>query len=117
MRPLLSAIAGAVCAALSLAGPARADDPVAAFYTGKQVTIVIGSSVGGGYDTYIRVLSRHFGKFIPGNPSVVPANMPGAGSMNVTGQRGACNGAATPSVRLQGRSLACPASAPAQRHQ
>lgn len=80
MRPLLSAISGAVCAALSLAGPAWADESVAEFYTGKQVTIVIGSSVGGGYDTYARLIARYLGAHIPGHPTVVPVNMPGAGS-------------------------------------
>ena len=80
MRLLPTAIAGAVCAALSLAGSARGDEPVAAFYTGKQVTIVIGSSVGGGYDTYARLIARYLGAHIPGHPTVVPVNMPGAGS-------------------------------------
>jgi tripartite-type tricarboxylate transporter receptor subunit TctC len=59
-----------------------AADPVADFYSHKTVTLIAGFPPGGGYDTYIRVLSRYLGKFIPGNPAVVPANMPGAGSMN-----------------------------------
>jgi tripartite-type tricarboxylate transporter receptor subunit TctC len=66
---------------LAMGSPASAD-PVADFYSHKTVTLIAGFPPGGGYDTYIRVLSRHFGKFIPGNPVVVPANMPGAGSMN-----------------------------------
>jgi len=64
------------------AAPAALADPVADFYSHKTVTLIAGFPPGGGYDTYIRVLSRHFGKFIPGNPAVVPSNMPGAGSMN-----------------------------------
>ncbi len=77
---LLSGFAGALCAALWVAGPASAADAVADFYAGKQVTIVIGSSVGGGYDTYARLIARHLGAHIPGKPTVVPVNMPGAGS-------------------------------------
>jgi tripartite-type tricarboxylate transporter receptor subunit TctC len=54
---------------------------VADFYKGKTVSINIGFPPGGGYDTYGRVLSRHLGKHIPGNPSVVAKNMPGAGAL------------------------------------
>jgi tripartite-type tricarboxylate transporter receptor subunit TctC len=61
-------------------------DPVADFYRHKTLTLIAGFPPGGGYDTYIRVLARHFGRFIPGNPAVVPANMPGAGSMNAANQ-------------------------------
>ncbi len=63
-------------------GPAAAD-PVADFYTGKTVQILIGYSVGGGYDIYGRTLARYMGKHIPGNPVVVPQNMPGAGSLRL----------------------------------
>ena len=56
------------------------DAQVADFYKGKQVNIFIGSSAGGGYDTYARLLGRHLGKHIPGNPVIVPSNMPGAAS-------------------------------------
>lgn len=58
-----------------------ANDVVAKFYAGKTVTIIIGSSPGGGYDTYARLIARHIGKFIPGHPAVAPSNMPGAGSI------------------------------------
>jgi tripartite-type tricarboxylate transporter receptor subunit TctC len=51
------------------------------FYKGKTVSLLIGYSVGGGYDAYGRLLARHLGKHIPGNPSVVPQNMTGAGSL------------------------------------
>ena len=54
----------------------NADD----FYRSKQVTIVVGFSAGGGYDLTARLYARHFGRHIPGYPSVVVANMPGAGS-------------------------------------
>ena len=60
--------------ALSLA-PAQAQD----FFAGKQVTYIVGSSTGGGYDSLARLTARHLGKHLPGNPQVVPSNMPGAG--------------------------------------
>ena len=68
-----------MCIALS-ALPARAQS-VEEFYKGKVVNLVIGFSVGGGYDLYARHLARFMGKHIPGNPNVVPQNMPGAGSL------------------------------------
>jgi tripartite-type tricarboxylate transporter receptor subunit TctC len=58
---------------------------VADFYRGKTVTMLIGYTSGGGYDLYARVLSRHMGRHIPGNPTMVPQNMPGAGSLRVAG--------------------------------
>jgi tripartite-type tricarboxylate transporter receptor subunit TctC len=66
--------------ALLIASHARAD-AVADFYHGRTVTLYIGYSVGGGYDSYGRVVARHLGDHIPGNPSVIPQNMPGAGSL------------------------------------
>ena len=50
-----------------------------AFYKGKTVRIIVGASAGGGYDTYSRTIARHIGKHIPGNPTFVVENMPGAG--------------------------------------
>jgi tripartite-type tricarboxylate transporter receptor subunit TctC len=50
-------------------------------FKGEQIAIEIGYGVGGGYDTYGRILAKHFGRLIPGNPTVVPRNMPGAGSL------------------------------------
>ncbi len=78
---LALALAGAV--ALAFVGTAHAADSVADFYKGKTVRLLIGYSVGGGYDQYARILARHMGKYIPGNPSIVPENMPGAGSLKV----------------------------------
>jgi tripartite-type tricarboxylate transporter receptor subunit TctC len=66
-----------LAASLVAAAPARADD----FYKGKIFTIVVGFSPAGGYDNYARVLSRHIGNHIPGNPTVIVQNMPGAGSL------------------------------------
>jgi tripartite-type tricarboxylate transporter receptor subunit TctC len=65
---------------LAAAGQAAAD-PIADFYAGKSVQLVIGYAPGGGYDVYARTLARHMGRHIPGNPSIVVQNMPGAGSI------------------------------------
>ncbi|HEX9147347.1 MAG TPA: hypothetical protein VGA09_23980, partial [Candidatus Binatia bacterium] len=51
------------------------------FFAGKTMRIVVGFAAGGGYDTYARVLGRHLGKHIPGNPTIVVENMVGAGSL------------------------------------
>src|SRR5262245_4629469 len=60
------------------ARPATAQE---SFYRGKTVTIVVGYSAGGGYDQYARLVARHLGRHIPGQPSVIVQNMPGAASM------------------------------------
>ena len=70
---------GLVCAIL----PARADD-VADFYRGKTIQILIGADVGGGYDINARLVARHIGKYIPGNPAILPVNMTGGGSLRAT---------------------------------
>jgi len=62
--------------AAMLAAPASAQDSLA----GKNVTLIIGFGAGGGYDLWGRLVARHIGKHLPGNPTVVPQNMPGAGS-------------------------------------
>src|SRR5262245_36856125 len=61
-----------------LAAAAIAQEP---FYKGKTVRIIVGGSAGGGYDTYSRVIARHLGKHVPGNPTLVIENMPGAGTL------------------------------------
>ena len=53
----------------------------APFYKGKKVSLIIGYRPGGGYDIYARLVARHYGAFIPGNPTIVPQNKPGAGSL------------------------------------
>jgi tripartite-type tricarboxylate transporter receptor subunit TctC len=53
----------------------------APYYEGKTIRIVVGTAPGGGYDTYTRLLARHFGKHIPGSPVVIVDNMPGAGGL------------------------------------
>jgi len=73
----------AVCLTLCASTGARAQDAVARFYKGKTFTIAIGSNVGGGYDAYARLVGRHLGQYIPGEPTVIYANMPGAGGATV----------------------------------
>jgi tripartite-type tricarboxylate transporter receptor subunit TctC len=67
----------AVAFCLSLNAPLRADD----FYKGKSVRIIVGGSAGGGFDTYSRIMARHMGKHIPGNPAIMVENMTGAGTL------------------------------------
>ena len=62
---------------------AHADDP-ATFYRGKQLNLIVGYGPGGGYDVYARVLARHLGRHMPGQPGVIVQNMPGAGSLVAT---------------------------------
>src|SRR6516162_922163 len=71
-------------AALLGGGGAReglAADTVEPFYKGKTMQLLIGFGAGGGYDLYGRAVARHIGRHIPGNPSIVPQNMAGAGSV------------------------------------
>jgi tripartite-type tricarboxylate transporter receptor subunit TctC len=63
------------------ARPGLAADSVEAFYKGKTMQLLIGFGPGGGYDLYGRAVARHLGRFIPGNPTIVPQNMAGAGSV------------------------------------
>src|ERR1700724_3681217 len=74
------ALALAFAAACLAANAAPAQDAGEAFYRGKILTIVVGSAVGGGFDTYARLVGRHLGRFIPGNPTIIVQNIPGAGS-------------------------------------
>jgi tripartite-type tricarboxylate transporter receptor subunit TctC len=64
--------------AVLLTSGLSAADPIADFYKGKSITLTIGTEPGGGYDQYARTLARHIGRFIPGNPNVIPKNVPGA---------------------------------------
>ena len=77
MRALKLAL---LCCALATAA-ARADE-VEEFYRGKTIQFIIRSAAGGGgYDSYARLLGRHIGRHIPGNPRVLPINMPGGGGI------------------------------------
>src|SRR5689334_13271975 len=79
MRVHCRAISFAV-AAISVPCSAHAQD-VAEFYRGRTVNLTAGFNPGGGADTYARLVARHIGKHIPGNPTVVVRNMQGAGSV------------------------------------
>src|SRR5437660_3476459 len=68
----------ALAAALGLVPPTAQAQPLADFYRGKTVSIVVSTSSGGGYDTMARAISRFIGKHLPGNPTVLVRNMPGA---------------------------------------
>jgi tripartite-type tricarboxylate transporter receptor subunit TctC len=71
------------CAAAIAFAPALAKADDADFYRGKTLTLLIGSGVGGGLDQVARAVARHLGKHVPGNPTVVPKNVVGAGGLQV----------------------------------
>ena len=74
LLPALCIVAGACL-------PQAKADVVAEFYRGRTVTLVVSSNAAGGYDTFARAIARYIGKHIPGNPTVIVRNMPGAGGM------------------------------------
>ena len=76
---------GLIGLAAGLAAPAQAES-VAEFYKGKKVTLWVGYTPGGGYDTYARTVARYMTKHIPGNPEIIVKNKPGAGSMLLTNE-------------------------------
>ena len=77
-RSVVAALVAWSCCFASAHAQSAAD-----FYKGKNVAVAIAFSPGGGYDLYARTLARHMGKYIPGNPALVPQNMPGAGGLRV----------------------------------
>src|SRR5262245_44539504 len=84
MRKEALILCAAICAAWSM--PAQAQDNVASFYAGKSIRLVVGIDVGSGYDVNARLLARHLGNHIPGKPTIVVQNQPGAGSAIMTSQ-------------------------------
>jgi len=70
---ILSTLLALACTAISA--------PAHDFYKGKAINLIVGNATGGGYDAYARLLARHMGKYIPGEPIFVVRNMPGAGGM------------------------------------
>ena len=77
----------AVAAALGALATISSVTPAAAqFYKGKTLTLIVNYGVGGNIDTEARILARHLPKYIPGNPSVIVQNQPGAGSLTMTNQ-------------------------------
>ena len=79
-RAILGRGAAVAIIVLCAISAGRAQSP-ADFYKGKNIDLYIGYSPAGGYDVYARALARHIGRFIPGNPTIVSKNMPGAGSL------------------------------------
>ncbi|MDB5406435.1 MAG: tripartite tricarboxylate transporter family receptor [Rhodospirillales bacterium] len=81
-RPIFQGIVAlAGLAGLAAFAPRASAEDVAAFYAGRTINLYIGYSIGGAYDVYARQIARTLGKHIPGNPTVVPQNMEGAGSL------------------------------------
>jgi tripartite-type tricarboxylate transporter receptor subunit TctC len=81
--PFRRGLFAAGIALLTLAAPsARADD----FYRGKTINVYVGYASGGGYDIYARMMARHFGRYVPGNPNIVVQNRPGAGSIRLANE-------------------------------
>src|SRR4029077_17578809 len=81
-RGLQISFGGALAAALiSLPLPAVSQPSVESFYKDQRVRMLVGYGVGTGNDLYLRLLARHIGKYIPGKPTMVPENMPGAGGI------------------------------------
>jgi tripartite-type tricarboxylate transporter receptor subunit TctC len=68
------------------AAPASAQDDVASFYRGKQLRMIVGSAVGGGYDLFARIVARHMVNHIPGHPHMIVQNQPAAGGVAMTNQ-------------------------------
>jgi tripartite-type tricarboxylate transporter receptor subunit TctC len=77
---IVPTIAAVIAVACGYSGAAQAQQ----FYQGKTLRIVVGLAPGGGFDTYARTIGRHLGQHIPGNPTVIVDNMPGAGSIIMT---------------------------------
>ena len=78
-HPIAFAMPAVLLAGVIAVGHAAAQSPAGAF-AGKTVNLIIGFGTGGGYDLWARVVGRHIGRHLPGNPTVTPQNMEGAGS-------------------------------------
>ena len=70
-------VAGTFLALTALASSTVAAEPVADFYRGKSISMIVATAPGGDYDLRARLVARHIGRHIPGNPAIVPRNMPG----------------------------------------
>jgi tripartite-type tricarboxylate transporter receptor subunit TctC len=77
------AAALALVGGVGLVSQPLAAQPAADFYKGKALVLLIGGTAGGGLDTAARIFARHFGKHVPGNPTITPQLMPGAGGIRV----------------------------------
>src|SRR6185295_14504436 len=76
MRPLARILCVAICAMVLVCHAVAATAQ-------SQVSVLIGTTPGGGYDVYARALARHIGRHLPGNPRVIPKNIPGAGGLTL----------------------------------
>ncbi len=70
-----------LCAAIAASQSLAQSDDVTQFYTGRQISLIVGANAGGGYDAQGRLMARHLGRFLPGSPVSIVQNMPGAGSL------------------------------------
>lgn len=107
MRATLSRLSLLALAGMVSTGAAAAAESQVSF-KGKQITVAVGSSAGGGYDTFTRTLAPHFARHLPGEPSYIVQNMPGAGSLkltnylyNVAPKDGTVSGGVNPDVVTQ----------------
>ncbi len=73
-----------LCAGMTIPSAQANEADVSAFYKGKTIEFIIGSSAGGTYDQWARLIGRHMGRYVPGNPNFLPRNMPGAGQILAT---------------------------------
>src|SRR3977135_4288427 len=78
---MLRPLAGILLAVMTVIASQASAQTVEEFYRGKRLTLTVGYGPGGGYDVFARLLARHMGRFLPGNPSIIVQNMPGAGSL------------------------------------
>jgi tripartite-type tricarboxylate transporter receptor subunit TctC len=108
MRWLISFLGGLVFGAILIAGSQA--QPIAEFYRGKSIEILVGGAAGGGYDVAARTIASHMGRHIPGNPAIVVRNMPGATGLvmtnhlyNVARRDGTVIGMPTSNVPLEPR--------------
>src|SRR5258708_37575896 len=81
IRSEFAKLVAAIVLAAASAVSAQAQDSVEAFYKGRQINLIVGYGPGGGYDLTARLVARHIGRDIPGQPSVAGQNMVGAGSL------------------------------------
>jgi tripartite-type tricarboxylate transporter receptor subunit TctC len=82
-RSAWAAVTATLMIGLAVAPQPACADPVADFYRGRTVHVLVGVAAGGDYDVHARLIARHIGKYIPGNPTVIPENMTGAGGLKM----------------------------------
>jgi tripartite-type tricarboxylate transporter receptor subunit TctC len=83
MLRILRALCAAALACVAPSAGIAAEQPAAEFFRDQDITLYIGTAPGGAYDLFGRMVARHMGRHIPGNPAIIPVNMEGAGSLKV----------------------------------